>query len=286
MKNYYVYEIVNPITNQIFYIGWTSRSSEFRFKEHIRETRNKVVNIDKVNIIKDILKQGEEPVFKIVFQTSDKELSIKKETELIEYYGRIKDGGILTNISKGGEHHIVSEATKKRLSKNRKNKSYIELYGKERASKIKKNLSEKSKGSNNNMFGKTHSDEARRKMSEKLKGRSSHSVGDYQKERIRESNKNRVWTEEMRKKVSESQKKRYQERPESFKTYKRTSAHRKAISQARTNSAAVYNFIHKDGSKFTGTTRELSEMLGSHPAESWKLVNRQYKTHKGWKVSE
>jgi predicted transcriptional regulator len=34
----------------------------------------------------------------------------------------------------------------------------------------------------------------------------------------------------------------------------------------------------------TATTRELSDITGSHPAEAWKLVVGQYKTHKGWRV--
>lgn len=285
MKNYYVYEIVNPITNRPFYIGWTSRSGELRFKEHIRETRNKVVNIDKVNIIKDILNQGAEPVFNIVFQTSDKGLSVKKETELIEYHGRIKDGGILTNISKGGEHHIVSDDTKKRLSKKRKNKSYIELYGEERASKIKKNLSEKSKGANNNMFGKNHSDEAKRKMSEKLKGRPNHPVGDYQKERIRESNKSRVWTDEMRKKMSESQKQRYKERPDTFVKPEWKPESRLKIGVATKSRATQYTFYHAEHGNFYGTTGDLARAYNfSRPSEAYKLVKGEYKSYKGWKL--
>lgn len=286
MKIYYVYEILNPNTNQPFYVGWTSRSSELRFKEHIRETRNKIVNIDKVNTIKNLIKQGNPPFFKIVLKTENKELSLKKEIDLIDYYGRIKDGGILTNISKGGEHHSVSNTTKKRLSEYRKNKTYVELYGEDKASSIKKSLSKRFKGQNNPMFGKTHTTEARKKMSEKNKGKIAHPISDYQKEKIRESNKNRVWTDEMRSKASESQKKRYLERPESFKGYKKTDEHKHNLSKVRKGTGTVYNFVHKDGRTFTGTAPQLSEMVNSHPAESWKLVKGQYKTHKGWKVQE
>jgi hypothetical protein len=96
----------------------------------------------------------------------------------------------------------------------------------------------------------------------------------------------RTHSQETREKISAGQKKRKLERPESFKTYERTDEHRKAISRARIDSAAVYNFIHKDESTFTGTTRQLSEMLGSHPAESWKLVKGHYKTHKGWRLND
>jgi hypothetical protein len=92
-------------------------------------------------------------------------------------------------------------------------------------------------------------------------------------------------TKETREKISQRQKKRYLERPESFKTYERTDEHRTAISQARRNTANVYNFIHKDGSTFSGSIRQLSELVSSHPAEPWKLVKGQYKTHKGWRLA-
>ena len=90
----------------------------------------------------------------------------------------------------------------------------------------------------------------------------------------------RTHTQETRDKISKAK----QGHGKGIKKAPFTLEHRKAISQARTNSAAVYNFIHKDGSVFTGTSRQLSEKTGSHPAESWKLVKGQYKTHKGWKV--
>lgn len=89
-----------------------------------------------------------------------------------------------------------------------------------------------------------------------------------------------------REKLSRSQKQRYLERPESFKGYKWTEEQKKAKSLQRTASAAIYSFIHEDGSTFTGTIRQLSEKVGSNPAEPWKLVKGQYKTHKGWKVQK
>lgn len=87
-------------------------------------------------------------------------------------------------------------------------------------------------------------------------------------------------TQESRDKISKAKK----GQGKGIKKQPFTIEHRKAISRARTDSATIYNFVHKDGTTFTGTTRQLSEMVGSHPAESWKLVKGQYKTHKGWKV--
>ena len=60
--------------------------------------------------------------------------------------------------------------------------------------------------------------------------------------------------------------------------------HKQALSKAKKGTGTVYNFIHKDGHTFTGTSPQLSEHVGSNPAEAWKLVAGKYKTHKGYKV--
>jgi len=85
-------------------------------------------------------------------------------------------------------------------------------------------------------------------------------------------------TEETKRKISEKKK------GVSIKMPPKSKAHKKKLSEARRAMAKRYVFEHKDGSTFTGTTRELSEITGSNPAEPWKLVVGQYKTHKGWKL--
>ena len=60
--------------------------------------------------------------------------------------------------------------------------------------------------------------------------------------------------------------------------------HKKKISERRKSEAKSYTFEHKDGSTFVGTCKELANITKSHPAEPWKLVTGQYKTHKGWIV--
>jgi hypothetical protein len=282
-KIYYVYEIIDPRTEKPFYVGWTSRKSDLRFGEHLRETRSKVVNLEKVNILKDILKENLKPIMKVVYQCSDKENSIKEEIRLIDFYGRIKDGGILTNISKGGEHHVVSDEVKKYLSELRKDKTYEELLGKEKAEDLKKRISERVSGKSNPMYGKKHSAESRKRMSEKLKGKIAHPVSEYQKEKIRESNKNRVWTEEMREKMSASQKQRFKERPESFKGVSWSEEQKKKISERTKNRAAKYTFKHPDHGEFYGTTGDLARAYDfSRPSEAYKLVKGEYKSYKGW----
>jgi hypothetical protein len=282
-KIYYVYEIIDPRTEKPFYVGWTSRKSDLRFGEHLRETRSKVINLEKVNILKDILKENLKPIMKVVYQCTDKENSIKEEIRLIDFYGRIKDGGILTNISKGGEHHVVSDEVKKYLSELRKDKTYEEILGKEKAEELKKRISESVSGKSNPMYGKKHSAESRKKMSEQLKGKIAHSVTEYQKEKIRESNKSRVWTEEMRKKMSESQKKRFKERPESFVVPEWKPESRKKMSEARKRNSAKYTFKHPEHGEFYGTTGDLATVYNfSRTSEAYKLVKGEYKSYKGW----
>lgn len=60
--------------------------------------------------------------------------------------------------------------------------------------------------------------------------------------------------------------------------------HKQKISEHRKANAKKYKFEHKNGDQFIGTTVDLSKITGAHPAEAWKLVVGEYKTHKGWKV--
>lgn len=86
-------------------------------------------------------------------------------------------------------------------------------------------------------------------------------------------------TEETKRKISEKNKGHSYNKGIPF-----SEEHKRNISKARTASAEVYEFIHKDGSIFKGSIRQLSEHVGSNPAEPWKLVKGLYKTHKGYKM--
>jgi hypothetical protein len=129
-------------------------------------------------------------------------------------------------------------------------------------------------------------------LSEKTKGVSmlercgvpyAHEISVYQKEKIRESNKSRVWTNEMRQKVSESQKQRYKERPESFKQHDWKPESRKKMSISAKNRAAKYTFHHPNHGTFYGTTGDLARAYDfSRPSEAYKLVKGEYKSYKGW----
>jgi len=66
------------------------------------------------------------------------------EQELIAQYRRIKDGGTLTNISKGGEFHFASDETKQKIADLWKTDEYRENTISQRVG-IKRNLPESTK---------------------------------------------------------------------------------------------------------------------------------------------
>lgn len=120
------------------------------------------------------------------------------------------------NLSTGGDGtpgHTVSAEVREAIRQRQlnmpdevKDKIRKALTGKKLTAECKKKLSEIFKGRVSPMKGHTHTQGARMKMAEMRKGKSFHS--EYQRERIRISNSSRVWSEESRKKMSESAKSR------------------------------------------------------------------------------
>lgn len=113
----------------------------------------------------------------------------------------------------------------------------------------------------------------------------AHEISDYQKQKIRESNSKRIWTDDMRQKMSESQKQRKLERPDSFKPHPWTPESRKKQSDARKKNSTKYNFVHPEQGQFCGTTGDLASAYNfSRGSEAYKLVKGIYKSYKGWKL--
>jgi len=90
-------------------------------------------------------------------------------------------------------------------------------------------------------------------------------------------------SEETKRKISEAQKRRKIERPESFKTYERTIEHKKSVGAATKSRAVQYTFKHPDHGEFYGTTGDLAKAYKfSQGTEAYKLVKGEYKSYKGW----
>lgn len=90
-------------------------------------------------------------------------------------------------------------------------------------------------------------------------------------------------SEETKRKISEAQKRRKIERPESFKIYERTIEHKKTVGAATKSRAVRYTFKHPDHGEFYGTTGDLANAYNfSRTSEAYKLVKGEYKSYKGW----
>lgn len=98
-KKYYVYELVNPNTNQPFYIG---KGSGKRAELHTIKAKlnKKSENPYKDNVIKMLLQENKEPIINIIEWFDYENLAYDAEEKLIQLHGRkvFDEGGILTNI--------------------------------------------------------------------------------------------------------------------------------------------------------------------------------------------
>lgn len=90
---------------------------------------------------------------------------------------------------------------------------------------------------------------------------------------------------ESKQKMSESQKRRKLDRPDSFKAYERTAEHKKRISDARKQNSAKYSFNHHEHGSFIGSTGDLGRAYNIRGSEVYKLVKGYYKSYKGWTYS-
>lgn len=96
----YIYALIDPLSNEICYVGQTSMNINRRLYGHISILRG---NTHKVNWIKKLKRLGHKPIMKVIqsFESiSDKDLS-GAEIYWIKYFRNI--GCKLTNSTDGGE---------------------------------------------------------------------------------------------------------------------------------------------------------------------------------------
>src|SRR5436190_19788987 len=89
---YFVYELVDPRTNQPFYVGIT-KDPNYRMWQHLTAKDN---NKRKKAKIVDIQSEGLSPRMRIIETTENERTVLKKETYWIHKY--IEQGIVLTNI--------------------------------------------------------------------------------------------------------------------------------------------------------------------------------------------
>lgn len=126
-----------------------------------------------------------------------------------------------------------------------------------------------------------------------LYGRSHmHDISDYQRQQIAKSNSERVWTDESRLKLSNSQKQRKINKPESFNLgVPKSIEHKEKLSKSKKekfkNTCKIYNWIHPTLGNFTGTIVDIKDnfpLLDIRINEITKVLTGVYKSHRNWRL--
>lgn len=162
-NNRYVYELIDPRNNKVFYVG---KGVGNRMFQHIKNVKNNRAdnNYNKNHIIREIINCGLDIIYNKVYENLTDEEALVKEENLIKLYGLDN----LTNICPSGSnsdtftHNLNKENIRKKFSNWQKGKTYIEKYGEKKAKEI---ISKKRQS----MIGKVKSQECKNKIKSSLK---------------------------------------------------------------------------------------------------------------------
>jgi len=97
-----------PVNFKPFYVGKGDFLCKNKSERHlihytnVKNNRYKKSNPHKFNVIKKLQEKGFNPNFVIVYRNDDEKKVLEIEMELIKFYGKFKEGGVLTNITDGG----------------------------------------------------------------------------------------------------------------------------------------------------------------------------------------
>lgn len=101
MNDFYVYGLIDPRNDLLFYIG---KGKGNRSKSHFKEKKSFNSNFDKINLIEELNKEGFDCKVIIIVKNISEEEAFSLEKILIYRIGRRLFGeGVLTNIAPGGK---------------------------------------------------------------------------------------------------------------------------------------------------------------------------------------
>lgn len=98
---HYVYLLRRP-DGRPFYVGKGVGPRVFHHENEARHPNDRRSNAHKLNVIRSIWRAGGAPTYEIDFETDDPAAAYARETELITHFGRLHEGGPLTNRAPGG----------------------------------------------------------------------------------------------------------------------------------------------------------------------------------------
>lgn len=106
MIRFYVYELIDPRSDIVFYVGMGRGSRMYDHVTESKRSRHKWTNIIKCQRINSILRDGYDVKYNKCLIGVSRSRAVKKEQQLIDRYGLIVDGsGILTNVRRSKQHH-------------------------------------------------------------------------------------------------------------------------------------------------------------------------------------
>jgi len=109
---YYIYFLIDPRSHKVFYIGKGQKDRMFHHENLVRQGKVPNNNYDLRNVIKEILDQGQEIIYKQVWFSNNEDKIYKKEKEFIK-----KHKEYLTNIAPGGRCTKEKKPRKKKRAK-------------------------------------------------------------------------------------------------------------------------------------------------------------------------
>ncbi len=163
--DFYVYMYCKP-DGTPFYIG---KGKEDRWEHHIKQAKKQRTtdsNKLKINTIRKILKQGQEPLIKFIDTDLSEDQAFELEQFMIGWIGRFDLGtGTLTNMTNGGEGSVGRIVTEKE----------------------RKERSIRSSGKNNPNYGKKDSPEMIELKRKRMLGRVMGACTDEHRENIKKA---------------------------------------------------------------------------------------------------
>lgn len=97
----YIYILRRP-DGRPFYVGQGGGTRVFFHENEARHANNWKTNDHKLNVIRSIWKRGDDVIYEIDLISEDKIAINDREEELIRKFGRLHEGGPLTNRAPGG----------------------------------------------------------------------------------------------------------------------------------------------------------------------------------------
>lgn len=150
MKKYLIYKIICPIKNSTVYVGYTSN-----FKKRRRDHRcyTKSTHILEMDQWKLLLKSRNLRCELEIIEDNIDSIKITKEREVYWINKLTQEGVSLFNVAAGGD---LAYLLPSHISNRLRNKTFLDMYGEEKAQQIKQSMSNSLKGEKNPSYGGKH----------------------------------------------------------------------------------------------------------------------------------